>query len=514
MFYLLCIHLEIKFKIFTSITLLINRLNVDKLIVMMKFPKYIFIVMLFSHLFANSFGYLRLVEFSFCMDDCSQYMIEDETGNFIAFLANTNDIDLTQYIDRYVEVESGGNFQCIECSAIIIDSIYLSDACEYPVQCFADPCVVALPCELNTAVNCESNYCDGCYADFYDLDGNLVDCYNMPIDECTDLSGISFGMCDMWMGIALIDGQCQGISGCGWEVDGVDYSEAFFASFEDCQLACSEDLSCSEIEIEYSSLHSGEYVSCNQDSDCTAIWGDCGVGLGECHYSVNDTFNYNQSDELVQDWVDADCMDWVCDCLPLPNSVCVEEECNLTYCETPNPVGCWSSGCEDGYECVDLGNTGYAEFCTPSSCFCDENYSSSWVCTEDCNGGICIPEEPQSGDICIYDYNLPGLHWPGFIDCYGECLPYEYNEWVGDGWCDDGWGYSFNCEALNFDDGDCENSCNSGDVNSDATLNILDVVLMVECILNSEDLCTCADINQDGQINVMDIIMVINLIIS
>ena len=106
------------------------------------------------------------------------------------------------------------------------------------------------------------------------------------------------------------------------------------------------------------------------------------------------------------------------------------------------------------------------------------------------------------------------MHWPGFVDCNGECLQYGYYDWVGDGWCDDGWGYSFNCEALDFDNGDCDNSCNSGDVNNDGSLDILDIIFMVDCILDSSNTCNCSDVNQDGLLNVMDIIMVVNLILD
>ena len=466
-----------------------------------------------GYTFGNSFGYLRLVEASFCMDVCSQYMLEEEDGSFTTFLANTNEIDLDYYINRYVEVASYGQMECTLCDAIIIDSIYISDACDYPVQCFADPCEVAEECQVNTPVECVSNYCDGCYADFYDLDGNLVDCYIVP--DCMDLSGIFFGICDMFMGYGYANGGCQGISGCGWEVDGVDYSDAFFDSMEECQSVCTNDeLTCDEIEYQYNELHSGEYSSCIEDSDCSAIWGDCDVGIGGCHYSVNNSFDYDESNQLVEQWVDGDCMQWVCDCMPLPNAICNSGQCDLTYCETPNPAGCFSTGCQEGYECIDFGNSGYSDFCVASSCFCDEDfiYESSWICTEDCNGGTCVPEAPQPGDLCVID-EIAGSA-PGFVDCNGECMDYMYYIWIGDGWCDDGWGYSFNCEALDFDGGDCENNCNSGDVNNDGDLNILDVVLMVECIINSSDFCDCADINQDGQVNVIDIIMVVNMIIE
>ena len=98
---------------------------------------------------------------------------------------------------------------------------------------------------------------------------------------------------------AYANGSCQGVSGCGWVVDGVDYSDAFFDSWSDCEEACTDidELTCSEIEIEYQDIHSGEYDNCIEDSDCVTIWGDCDVGLGGCHYSVNNEL----FDSLVQD---------------------------------------------------------------------------------------------------------------------------------------------------------------------------------------------------------------------
>ena len=475
------------------------------------------LLMSINLIFSNSFGYLTQVEASFCMDDCSHYMLQGENGDFITYLANTNNFDLSYFMNRYVEIEDGGEYQCIECSAMIIDGISISNSCDYPISCFADPCEVAEECQLNTPVDCVSNFCGGCYADFYDMNENLVDCYDNL--DCTDLANINFGMCDMYLGVGYVSGQCNYLSGCGWVVDGVDYSDAFFDSIEACESECinGSNMTCTDIENEYEDIHSGEYDNCVEDSDCISIWGDCSVGLGGCHYSVNnESFNYEYSNELVDMWVDGDCMEWVCDCMDLPNSICNNGECELTYCDGPNPAGCFSTGCQDGYDCVDFGNQVYEGFCVPSSCFCEDSstYESYWFCTEDCNGGTCVPQELQPGELCVYEYNWPGMHWPGFVDCNGECLQYGYYDWVGDGWCDDGWGYSFNCEALDFDNGDCDNSCNSGDVNNDGSLDILDIIFMVDCILDSSNTCNCSDVNQDGLLNVMDIIMVVNLILD
>ncbi len=196
-----------------------------------------------SSVYATSvFGYLKETEMSFCMDECAQYYIEMEVdpgfGSINVILGNLN-IDVDMYINRFVKVELGEEIWCIECSAYQIDSIELSDECQYPVDCWVDPCEVANECQLNTPVDCVSNYCGSCSADFYDLEGNLVDCYS---NECIDLSDLFFGWCDMYLGVGYSNGSCQYMSGCGWEINGVDYSDAFFESIEECENICNADV--------------------------------------------------------------------------------------------------------------------------------------------------------------------------------------------------------------------------------------------------------------------------------
>ena len=54
-----------------------------------------------------------------------------------------------------------------------------------------------------------------------------------------------------------------------------------------------------------------------------------------------------------------------------------------------------------------------------------------------------------------------------------------------------------------------------GDVNNDESVNVLDVVLVVNMILGSESMnFSTADINFDGEINVQDIISLINIVLS
>ena len=57
-----------------------------------------------------------------------------------------------------------------------------------------------------------------------------------------------------------------------------------------------------------------------------------------------------------------------------------------------------------------------------------------------------------------------------------------------------------------------------GDINVDGAVNILDVVIMVNFILNSQtptDLeFTASDLNNDGILNVLDIVQLVNIILS
>jgi len=70
--------------------------------------------------------------------------------------------------------------------------------------------------------------------------------------------------------------------------------------------------------------------------------------------------------------------------------------------------------------------------------------------------------------------------------------------------------FSFNAVAGNVVD--------SGDVNMDNQINVLDIVLSVNFVLGTDDLSSfqqqIADMNSDGIINILDIIIIVNLILG
>ena len=52
-----------------------------------------------------------------------------------------------------------------------------------------------------------------------------------------------------------------------------------------------------------------------------------------------------------------------------------------------------------------------------------------------------------------------------------------------------------------------------GDINADDTVNVQDIILLINMILNGESEDS-ADINSDGVIDILDIVQVINIILS
>ena len=179
-------------------------------------------------------GYVRLTDTSFCMDNCSIYYLENENGEFLTNVTQLDSIEvLNDYINRFVDIE-GDTVQCVECEAINVTSIAISDDCQMPVDCFADPCEVS-ECISYPDAECVANYCGGCWADYY-LDGEQINC-DLSMD-CVDLTGIDFGPCDMALGTGWINDNCEYISGCDWVADSVDYTAAFFNSMDNCIEAC------------------------------------------------------------------------------------------------------------------------------------------------------------------------------------------------------------------------------------------------------------------------------------
>ena len=179
----------------------------------------------------------------------------------------------------------------------------------------------------------------------------------------------------------------------------------------------------------------------------------------------------------------------------------VSECLNYDNCYVDSNPGWYDSSgpyCTGGTYQID---NGYCEDATPLECDeidyelqCNQDSGCNWV--EDINTGYCGQHNTASS--CP---NYPNCSW-SCDGCWylGECC--------GSYICTGGY--------YQIDNSYCEETeiiFIPGDSNGDNSLNVTDIVMIVEYILNSE-YHEHSDINQDGYLNVTDIIDIVNIILE
>ena len=117
--------------------------------------------------------------------------------------------------------------------------------------------------------------------------------------------------------------------------------------------------------------------------------------------------------------------------------------------------------------------------------------------------------EGSDASACLYpvdNYDCEGNCIAGYYDCAGKCggdAEFDCNDDCG------GTAVVDNCGVCGGAD---------GDVNGDDTVNILDVVQIVNYILGnlefSESQVCSADLNISGGLNILDVVQIVNLILS
>ncbi|MEN9394800.1 MAG: hypothetical protein RL362_1021 [Bacteroidota bacterium] len=143
---------------------------------------------------------------------------------------NHNPIDMKKLLFLFATIFAfsfSGNAQCIDPALMnpnaVCPMIWL------PV-CGCDGVTYGNDCEA-TNFGGVTSWTDGeC-----PIDTAQIECMTIP-------SGVTFGLCDMYMGIANTDSGCVSISGCGSiGSDGIDYAGYFYGSTWECASACMED---------------------------------------------------------------------------------------------------------------------------------------------------------------------------------------------------------------------------------------------------------------------------------
>lgn len=177
--------------------------------------------------------------------------------------------------------------------------------------------------------------------------------------DCLDLGGIDFGDCEMIMGWALINGACELVSGCGWEVDDIDYADWSYATEEACMAACGVEPPGPCIDLE-----GVDFGDCDFPLGICNIGGTC-MSISGCDWTVNyvdySPFFYETMDECEASCADYTCeqpdlMDPEVECQDYGNLVCgcdgylYWSPCDALYY---NGITGWTPGfCEDPAVCV------------------------------------------------------------------------------------------------------------------------------------------------------------------
>jgi hypothetical protein len=241
-----------------------------------------------------------------------------------AFNAQVSDCVVDLVFDAYFEYVTVGSVDFPE-GAVLNWSINGemmndgSDVIDLPLDLFLNGPVTVCVAFVSDACPDGVEICET--VDLNDITGEG----NGTIEPCTDLEGISFGACTAVLGIAVVNESCTYLSGCGMEVNGIDYSPAFYLTVEACNSGCNNPIDCINPDlIDPNGICYDLWAPvCGCDNvtygnDCEAInyggvtsWteGECSGGGGDCTiefeyefydgYAIFEAFNYPEGVVLV-----------------------------------------------------------------------------------------------------------------------------------------------------------------------------------------------------------------------
>lgn len=195
--------------------------------------------------------------------------------------------------------------------------------------------------------------------------------------SCMDMSGLDFGMCDMFLGFTWTGSSCTPVSGCSYVIGNIDYSPNFYTSAADCQLVCGNFLTdC----VNAQQQEWGWLVDCFDQGP--TVCGCNGVTYpGECS-----AFYYGG----VTTFTPGDCGTSGCRRIPSP--------VQFGECAMPLGIAATANGCVSISGCSYIGNNGYD--------YGDLFFNSMDDCLNACGLDSCInPDLIDPNVLCIQVYD-------------------------------------------------------------------------------------------------------------
>jgi len=177
------------------------------------------------------------------------------------------------------------------------------------------------------------------------------------VDTCVDVSDLDFGFCDMWLGYAFVGNGCTSLSGCGYVVDGVDYSPYFYTELEECEAVCGSGNCISEWQLEQ-----------GQTVDCSDVYIPV-CGCDGVTY-INSCIAFFSGG--VTSYAAGTCSD--SSCFTIPSSISFGE------CAMPLGWALYESGCVETSGCSYIGQNGYD--------YSDFFFESSYACGSQCLSSV------------------------------------------------------------------------------------------------------------------------------
>lgn len=207
-------------------------------------------------------------------------------------------------------------------------------ACEAQDVSASGPCDAAFgvfflgtSCGFISGCDCEGADCSNPYPDEQTCERANRGC----LSGCSPQDVTLVGDCDPINQYAFNGVECVPMVGC--ECVGEDCDEIYNEPGEcDQAHAACEDIErdCDEIAAVYDDYAS--HTACTEDSDCIVVYGDCAIGIGGCHYTVNRHWGQEGLISLAEAWSAQGCVAGVCDCIAPPaaavceDGVCVGQE--------------------------------------------------------------------------------------------------------------------------------------------------------------------------------------------